>query len=361
MKEPKNPPIRQVHLLGGLRAYDVPRQGVEVGQDRIQYFKFDNVPYHHLYSVLEKMNLTPIGVNYIESREQREGTHPTNFEMIGPKGSTAMRSMQEWNNIAFAQRKKNDFKVVSVASRIATYLKLLSRRLFQVSEAYYNMSREPRIEAMNGISIIDNGFNNLWSWELQTTIHGFLADAATLRDILAEAVWKLIMENHDDTVLTMGRLMKEAKNEKGLFIKAFIELGKDGNWLKDLTEIRNETTHVVPVNDFHETFSCYIREVRHNDKPLALIMHCPLTTDTWGLRKDAIRDANFSDETQAKDALRHHKEYVKNSGDALEYCWRTLQRFAEWSEKIRVEAKLKANIPVIDMSAFPEASVKLNP
>jgi len=358
MKEPKNPPIRQVHLLGGLRAFDVPKQGVEVGQDGIQYFKFSNVPYHQLYSVLERMNLTPIGVNFIESREQLDGVHPANFEMIESKGFTAMRSSREWSNVAWAYRSQKKFETVSLASRISIYLKLLTRRLYQVSEAYYYMSRGSRVEAMKGKNVIDSGFSNLWTWELQTTIHGFLADAATLRDILAEAVWKLIMQKQDETVLTMGGLMKKTKSETNHFVREFVELGEDGNWMKNLTDIRNETTHVVPVNDFHEIFSCYMREIIYKNKSVTLAMHCPLTTETWGLRKDASRNADFSDEAEAKAALKHHQIYVEKSGDALEYCWLTLQNFSEWSEKIRIQADLKANTPIIDMNSLAKASMK---
>ena len=140
MKEPKHPPIRQVHLLGGLRAYDVPKQGVEVGQDYLIDFKFTNVPYHQLYSILEQFNLIPIGVNYIESREQFEGVHPANFEMIEARGSTAMHSRQEWNNIAHANRGETEFEINSLASRISTYLKLLTRRLYQVCLLYTSPS-----------------------------------------------------------------------------------------------------------------------------------------------------------------------------------------------------------------------------
>ena len=358
---PRRRPIRTVHLLGGLRAYDVPRQGVEVGQNHLIDFSFKDVEYATLYKVLESLGLIPIGVSFIEMREQISGVHPADFEMVSPEGFSAMKARREWSNIAAsAVRTTLDSDVESLARRISTYLRLSSWRLMQVSEAYYRTCYEPRAEAAKSGEIPAGGFENQWTWELQTTIHGFLADVATLRDVLAEAVWKLVVKDDQHDVLTMGSLMKKAKSHESPFVQSFIALGEEGGWLGNLTDLRNETTHVVPVNGFHEQFLCFLRGIPVQGGRKIAQMHCPLTTDSWGLRRDADRNVDWKDDKKARASIDRYRAYVSTSGDALEYCWRTVRNLAEWAEKLRLEAGLKADTPIITDADLANATIVMD-
>lgn len=340
---PASRPVRIIHLLGGLRAYSAPGQPVKVGQQNLTYFQFENVDYSMLYQVLSKIGLTPIGVEFVEMQEQISGVHPANFEVLSPTGFENMASRREWTNVATANvREATNHPHVNLARRISTYQRLLSWRLLQISEAYHRMSYEVRTEVERNPTVGKYGFENQWTWELQTTIHGFLSDAATLRDVLAEAVWKLLVRDEQHDVLTMGSLMKKAKNHEDSFVQNFINQGKDCGWLGSLTDIRNETTHVVPLKGLHETFYCFMRETPIQDSSPVMSMHCPLTTGDWELRRGVNREVKWSNDSQAREALKTYNDYVETSGDALEYCWRTICKFAEWAEKLRVEAKLTA-------------------
>jgi len=137
-------------------------------------------------------------------------------------------------------------------------------------------------------------------------------------------------------------------------------LSEEGGWIKNLSDLRNEIMHVVPVGDIHEHSYLELRELPHNGGGHLFYLHYPFTTQDWGLRRDVARTINYSDDEAIKRSIESYDEFAKTSGDALEYAWRTLANLAALSDQVRQAAGLKAPILTITEADIVPGSLRIH-
>jgi hypothetical protein len=155
--------------------------------------------------------------------------------------------------------------------------------------------------------------------------------------------------------------MKKAKGEAHSLVVQILRETEDGGWIKNLTELRNEIIHVVPVGDVHEHSYVELRELPHNGGGHLFKLHYPLTTADWRLRRDVPRMVDYSDKDAVKRSFEVYDEFAKTSGDALEYAWRTLANLARLTDDVRQAAGLSAPLPLISAADIVPGSFRVRP
>jgi hypothetical protein len=339
-------PPRIVHLLGGLRAHDFGDKNVSVSVDaRRPLLHFPRPQYPSLYARLEQIGLRPIGVEIFSSQDELDGIAPTHWvPWRTPEGLRGVQIQREWSNVHHQAVRSGDRVVGRCSEKLRTYIRLLHHRLLQLSNAYNALFRYQ--QRSKNAPAPDHVFSNVWMDELVAAIHGFLADAAAMRDALVEATWLLALKRPDKDVPAIGSFLKQAKDETHPLALDILREGKPGGWIKNLTDLRNEVTHVAPVSTTHEISGCESRELKLQGGSV-LGMHYPLTTQDWALRRDVDRTVDYNDEESLKRSMAAYKEFSATSGDALEYAWRTLSNLTTLAEAVRLAAGLSAPMLVL--------------
>ena len=342
-------PLRIVHLLGGLRAFDVEDDVVRIGVNGLTIpAEITRPEYPKLYAVLEQFGVQPIGVEFISSALEMDGSIPRQWvSWRTPKGLGIVFEKQHWSSVRFAEADV-DLQKYEIAGKIGTYLRLTDLRLKQISNAYHQTLRA-KLKREEGEPHPESGsmFSNVWMEEIEAAIHAYFADAAALRDAIAEAVWHLILKGSGTSVSKMGALLKRAVAGQHPLVDELLKHGDDGGWIKNLTDLRNGLIHDAPVDRSHEHSFCELRAIPHNDGKSLFTLHYPLTTADWGRRVHKFQGPPTRSEEEMKKTFEEYRAFVASSGDALEYAWRTTGHLADLAQRTRIDAGLEAEIPRI--------------
>lgn len=359
VKEPA-PALRVVHLLGGLRAFDFDEDHVVVGADGAgPQIRFARPPYPKLYTQLERLGLQPIGVQFITSPDDLNGVAPVRWEAWRtPLGLNGMQIAHEWSFVRSKFIKEGELEIAGIAGKITTYLRLLKLRLRHLSDGYHSMLRCRLADTPGEATIRPGMFSNLWGDEIDAAIHAYFADATSLRDALAEACWKLVLKRADREVTTIAGLMKHGKADSNAFIASVLKHTEEGAWIKNLTDLRNEILHVVPVDGIHEHSFLDLREHAVGSEKL-FRLHYPLTTPQGGLRRDVARTVDYSDEAAVRQSVLDYDAFAKTSGDALEYAWTTLSKLNALAEEVRIASGLKGEMVTFTDKDLAPGSVRI--
>lgn len=346
-KSPDVQPPRIVHLLGGVQAIDWLDGTVGIGVDGFEpWLTIARPEYPKLYVELENAGLRPIGVQIFRCEDELNGLEPPFW--IGwrtPIGLAALGIEKEWANVRSQAASQTDVATVDCAGKIVTYLRLLSHRLFELSNAYHSTLRSQW--AIKRAPIVDRQmFSNIWLESIDAAVHAFMADAASMRDCLAEALWRLVMKRVERDVTTMTTFRKAAKNDPHPLVRSTLDECGPGGWIKNLSDLRNSITHVVPASRSHEHDYCELRTSSVLGSEI-VALHYPFTTKDWSLRTGADRLPDRSTHEAAARAFETYRAFVATSGDALEFAWRTTGRLNELAEAIRNAAGLSAPMPVL--------------
>ncbi|MEQ8433341.1 MAG: hypothetical protein RIA71_03805 [Oceanicaulis sp.] len=338
---------RFVHLLGGLRAFDVMAPEVEIGVDTLKcHVKFKRPQYANLFHAINSFNLKVIGCEFIDGQEEILEIQPRDWLLSHQSGWSIKFVQQEWSNISYKASQEGKLRLASVSERIRTYLRLIELRVKKISDAYHNTLRAHLYPGPVEKAPYIGMFGNQWLIEIDAAVHSFLADAGTLRDVLAEAIWIVLLQSDDQSVKTMASLIKRSKSSDNELIQSIINEAKTG-WIKNLTDIRNHQIHVAPVSSFHEHTFCQAREITLRGGAKLIGLHYPFTTFDWRLRKRSELEVDYSSESKVKKSIKIYDEFANNSGDALEYCWMTANNMASFAESIRIASGLSAPIPTV--------------
>ena len=346
---------RIFHLAGGLRAFDVGGEWVTLGTKELPYLRATRPS--NVLVWLQSAGLVPVGCELAEPNDDMKGLYPAQWRAWSP--TLQFRSQHifnEWANVRHQASATGNHTAGRVARKLRAYLRLLNLRLYQLSDAYHSMLQLHIIQ--NGPKEIENEhlFSGLWLDEVEAAIHAFLADAASMRDALAEAVWLLILKRPRD-VQTIASLINKAKSETHPLVVQMLKDADTGGWLLNLAELRNEFLHEVPVASAHEHPLCALRLFQAGTQRIPM-MHYPLTTKDWGVRKGVARTVDYSNREAVEHSYETFGNYVRESGDALQYATQTLTNLFELAERVRTEAGLKAEMPRIgdaDVISIEEA------
>ena len=192
---------------------------------------------------LNGLSLAPLGCEFVNEASY-QGLQPPDWEITSPKGGFAiLAERNDWNNVRSAKIKIGEFETADIAARTSTYLKLLAIRLLQLSQAYNNMlicwAESPT--QLTG-HLIDNAYMNY----VDAAVHGFVADAASFRDLIAESIWRLFLRR-EPNVTTLTTFIKQAADSSCPLTQSVLDAAREGGWLFNFSKLRNDIIHVAPI------------------------------------------------------------------------------------------------------------------
>jgi hypothetical protein len=333
-------PPRVVHLLGGLRAIDDRADvSIQLAADQI-IARFSAPDYPQLYNQLRSLNLCPIGAEFLNRRSYR-GLDAPDWQCAAIEGGFNIRLARNfWAGARHAAQNVGKTDVADLAGRASTYLDLLPIRILELSNAYNRALRSYLCDRPARDNLF---FENTFRPYIDAAIHGFVADAASFRDLIAEAAWKLVLRQATG-VTSLKRFRKEAKTYTEPIAQLIIAAAEPGGWLKALSDLRNHITHVAPVGRGSSFQFCQPRALLIGSTIETIVLHYPLLDGT-GAVSEHERPSDFNDEAAVRRALERYKAYADTSIDALRYAWETLDKMVDLLEQIGTLSGIRSEIP----------------
>lgn len=301
---------------------------------------FQRPAYASLYSQLLRLGLPTIGVEFVRHPEVRR-ISPPDWQCASPRGGfVALDEGRHWSDVRHGARVDKRPDISRAASFSQTYLELLNLRIFQLSAAY----NQTLTGSYRPGESLDHLYSTGFLQYIDAAVHAFLADAGSLRDLVAALVWRFILRR-DESVRTLGGFIKKARDSDHPLAKEIIAEAGDGGWLKQLSKLRDEVVHVAPMGGQQDLHSFKIRAKKLSPTVTALMLHYPILAadgTIWTEESD-IDD----DETSALLAISHYNDFVEASIDGLDYCWRTFDKLVEILGRIREECGFRSERLVI--------------
>ncbi|MGH7025416.1 MAG: hypothetical protein ACREEB_17755 [Caulobacteraceae bacterium] len=340
-------PGRIVHLHGGLRAFDGGAPKTDVGVSSGLVFGQLNLPsYGSLYAMLAKLGLRPLGVEFLTAPAGLVGASSPDWRSFSFKsGFYAMNEEQIWQGVRHNASTTGQPMVADLAGRCGTYLRLLSIRVREISEAYgrcLNAHVAKKSEIKAGL------FTNSWTIYIDAALHGFLADAASFRDLIAEMVWRLVLGQTNPAISTLGGLLRQApaKDSDIALVKEVLAQTREGGWLRNLSSVRDAIIHVAPLSRSQEFHFVATRLLSMPDATSLPTLHYPLTEADGSVRHRPIEPVDFRDEATIKIALEQYHGFVARSGDALDFAVENFTRLTALAREVRTYCELVSK-PVV--------------
>jgi hypothetical protein len=332
-------PPRIVHLPGGLRAVD-DRSGncsIQLNHKTV-LGSFPTAKYPQLYSELSSLCLPTLGCEFVNAGSYK-GLYPPDWEVASPSGGfRILEERNQWNNVRHAKNDAHELEIADLAARTSTYLQLLSIRLLQLSEAYNKM-----LNCWAGDQNRETGhlIGNAYMTYIDAAIHGFVADAASFRDLIAESIWRLVLRQQE-SVTTLASFIKKANNMTNPLAVSVCNDSKTGAWLHAFTQLRNNIIHVAPMGRGSSKHACIVRGVTFGSGQIPML-HYPLLEPDETLHQSSRLDLR-TDES-AKVGLKEYRDFCVRSIDGLDYAWRTTSKLIELQSEVRRLAGLSAEFP----------------
>lgn len=343
-------PVRIVHLQGGLRAID-DRSGqihVQVHSSR-RFIRFEAPEYANLYATLQAFGFRVIGAEFITNR----GFAAPDWWFSPPKGQFKLtHECREWSYVRHAASTENKRNVVDITRRCSALLELLGIRVWQMSNAYNGAYLAA---SSTGELPVGNLFDNTYTPHIEAAIHAFLADAASLRDLMCEFTWKNILKEEGE-VRKIGRFMTCAKDATNPLAQELIYEGKNG-WIKRLSDLRNDVLHFAPIGTQHTFPPCQAREVQMPQGETVRYLAYGLV-DRIPDEGDLGTTMAAKDEEQIIAELRAFANRLDESDDALEYAWDTVGKLIDLCERARLASGLEGEMLTITDKDIVDFQIK---
>jgi len=301
---------------------------------------FPRPPYASLYSQLAALGLSTIGVEFVHHSAVKRRV-PPDWQCASPRGEFRVHVERcHWSEIRHAARGDRNPHISRVASFSQTYLDLLNLRLFQLSDAYN--------QTLAGSYRPENNLDHLQSTiimqSIDAAVHAFLADAGSLRDLIALIVWRFIL-HRDESVRTLGSFIKKARDsDHPIAIEIIAQAGSAG-WLKQLSTLRDEVIHIAPMGSQQHFHSFKIRAKEIAPTVTLFALHYPILTADGSIWTE--EEVIGTDRVSMIAALLRYNDFVETSMDGLDYCWRTFDSLVELLARIREECGFRSEQLII--------------
>ncbi|MDZ4057567.1 MAG: hypothetical protein U1D69_11530 [Polynucleobacter sp.] len=300
-------------------------------------------PYNDLYKALKSIGLRPVGVDFVSGRAQAGMHLPPDFQTIAmPGGFEALSGERAWADVKHVPEQRTR-DILDISGRFTTYHRLLALRVRELSEAYRGCLLAQLTDIDGKYKEPKDGvlFSNGFQLHIEAALHAFLADAAAMRDVIAEAVWRLVLRESSTDVTSFSTLLKKTRNKENVhaLVDDLRDIGAEGGWMKVLTDLRNSVTHIAPLANTNELHLSQVRiqPLRGGSIP---IIHYPLT-QADGTVRPRPEPIDFNDEMGLKARFRAYGDFVAQSGDALAYASECTERLVSTSNRVRKAAGLK--------------------
>ncbi len=338
-------PPRVVHLLGGLRVIDDQSGVVTIhgGLDQ-PIGQFAGSTYSDLYRQIRSFDLSVVGAEFL-NLQSHKGLAAPDWQCASAAGGFKILSERNlWAQVRHAAGKDGRPVIFDIAARVSTYLDLLPIRIFELSRSYQRSLRSHCADRVAPKKRDNTFFQNSFQRYIDAAIHAFVADAASFRDLIAESVWRLVLQQNE-SVTTLARFLKRAKESEDEIAQSILAAGREGGWLYSLTNLRNHITHVAPVGRASAFHMSQDRLVKIGPSFEVSTLHYALL-DSNGVVREAP-EPDFRDAANMRAALEEYRTFCNTSLDALAYSWSTLDKLVGLISEVRTSAGLRAEMPVI--------------
>lgn len=337
-------PPRLLHLPGGLRLLDERKEKIVLQLHAGKTYATIATPeYSLVYATVAQIGLPTIGVEF-PTLDTLRGVAAADWQAASPSKGFALRAERNaWTQVrTLAQSEGREFDA-DLANRASTYLDLAAIRLFDLSNCYSRVliAFDHDSDARQKIGFL---YHDGFVTALEAAIHAFAADAASFRDLIIEAAWRLLKLG-DQPVRKIERFLNAYKNKIGTHpIGDELWSVSKGGWLYQLSTLRNEITHAAPIGG-RGMRDCAVRAHQLGEGILPRL-HYPLFGSNGKLFDDAV-DADFADDARARAAMERYIAWSDSSVDALDYAWRVTDQLVNLLAKVRIASDIRGEMPTI--------------
>lgn len=337
-------PPRLLHLPGGLRLLDERKEKIALQlHARKVYAAKSATEYSQVYATVADIGLPTIGVEF-PTLDILRGVAAPDWQVASPSRGFALRDERKaWTQVrTLAQREGREFDA-DLANRASTYLDLAAIRLFDLSNCYSRVliALDYDSDARQKIGLL---YRDGFVTALEAAIHAFAADAASFRDLIVEAAWRLLKLG-DEPVRKIERFLKFYKNKIGTHsIGDELWSVANGGWLDQLSTLRNDITHAAPIGG-RGMRDCTVRAHQLGEIILPRLYY-PLFGSDGKLFDDAVNN-DFADDARARAAIERYKAWSDCSVDALDYAWQVTDQLVELLARVRIASGIRGEMPTI--------------
>ncbi|WP_162998312.1 hypothetical protein [Pseudomonas aeruginosa] len=347
--------LREVHLIGGIRAYNHGNNKVEIHpattNAKNAIIKINK--YENLYSDLEKFGLPVVGCDFFTTRDEADGIHPPQWRTNCQARNRWLATEQgfSWSFIANSAFKDKNALVCDIALRISHQIKTCEWRIRQLSECYLDQlsSRIKSVDSFTDCARFKNGYTSFCYLALQS----FLIDGCILRDYLSEFYWVCAQNKEsaeNEKITTLSGLLKFWKKSPpntpaGLELK---NASKKGQWLYEMGAYRDLIVHTAPLASAGKTLLAVNRLIYVNKGREALpAIKLPIPNSPSQLTCERTKGKYFQDTNLDFARFKNFIEDTDSCRDSLEYACFCMNKLSELSLSIASISPLGPQIPII--------------
>jgi len=249
--------VRVAHLSGGGRATNPPGPQVSIyPTPQAKSVEIQLRTYRSLMDVLDGLHLPVIGIEYYLDQDQIDGLYPSEwrpFDRAFEGGWPVTESIRRWADLSNAGVENDDFAFMDVCRRINVELSACSLKLLDLSEAYH---RELQSLCRRGDYAEGGRFATANTAFVTARIHAFFSEVGTLRDYLAEFVFRFVLNDivsagNLRTMAGLRRVLVQAEIDHHPLVARILEITDErqpGGWMAILSAYRNLVVHCVPIS-----------------------------------------------------------------------------------------------------------------
>lgn len=344
MLETPSLPPRLIHLPGGLRLLDEQTDKIVLQlHARKPYATMATPEYSQVYATVAQIGLPTIGVEFL-TLDTLRGVAAPDWQVASPSQGFALRAERNaWSQVrTLAQKDGRDFDA-DLANRAVTYLDLAAIRLLDLSNCYSRVliAFDHDSDARQKIGIL---YRDGFVTALEAAIHAFAADAASFRDLIVEAAWRLLKLG-DQEVRKIGKFCQFYKSKIGTnpIGDALWSVARDG-WLGQFSNLRDDITHAAPIGG-RGIRDCTVR-AHQLGKSIVPRLHYPLFGSDGKLFDDSLY-ADFSDDARARATMKRYVFWSDGAVDALDYAWQVTDKLVALLGQVRIASGIRGEMPTI--------------
>ena len=241
--------------------------------------------------------------------------------------------MQNWGQIGSAAARKDEMRLMDVASRIATGLEYSEMRLYDLAMSY---SAQLHSHLSKDEPKPYQAFKDTLSPSVYKDIHALFWEMAVLRDVLAEFIAVFCLIRDDATTLSgLLRSLNKAPSTDPLAKEIILvaDAGSPQGWLARFGSYRDCFTHSAPLEQVRGS-AFAIQDLRIlKDGALVPQIYFPLPKDPDALRRNRAKGVLFNS-LKAMAEANAGKHDRAQEPDALEYLHGCLCQLTEFSTRL---------------------------
>ncbi len=356
--------VREVHLLGGGRAYNFKGSHVDIKPDRIEGggIRLTLLRFDALFSGIESIGLKVVGCDFFTHGGELDGSSPPQWrtKCFGNLGWLCTDQGYHWSFIGYAAFKAKHGVLCDIAYRVSHQIKACEWRLRQLSESY-----QEQLNSRLNDGKFEHGkqFANGYTSLSYLAVQSFLVEACILRDYLVEFYWAALPEGGEKInkkVTTMGGLLKAWKSSStiskvGREIKTCA--AEDG-WLFELGAYRDLVVHAAPLAHADKTLYAVCQAIELPEGRKFPGIKLPLPSDPDSISGERNSGRYFKDGELNFARFSNAIEDVDSAKDALEYAHLTMQLISSLASSVSKLSPFEPKMPEFHIGADGKAVEK---